>query len=391
MDHTAERNGGALGGAGARQSLLSTASGARQLLLSTALATAREKQLALIIAAVTFVAFLAIVPLARVPLAKMPAFIASYQASLFFIDLTTAVLLYDQFVRAQTRGILFLAAGYLFDAFIVVAHTLSFPGAFAPTGLIGGNDQTTAWLYVFWHGGFSLFVACYAIWDRGGAINTARSPWTPRQVIWRIIGSIAGVAILTVAFVLIATVGHALLPVVMQGGDYSLLVTKGVSPTVWVLTFIAMLLLWRREQRVMDLWLMLVMWIWLFDIALSAVVGSSRFDLGFYAGRLFGLIAASFLLLALIVETIKLYSTALRDAASAEQKLTQLKRAHDSNEISVAKKASGESVEAYVHSQNIARYQALLKSTSLGEDQRRTVEKLLGEEKEKLSGPSVSG
>jgi two-component system sensor histidine kinase UhpB len=47
---------------------------------------------------------------------------------------------------------------------------------------------------------------------------------------------------------------------------------------------------------------MLVMWIWLFDIALSAIVGPNRFDLGFYSGRLFGRIAASFLLLALIVE-----------------------------------------------------------------------------------------
>ncbi|WP_271566079.1 MASE4 domain-containing protein [Bradyrhizobium sp. CCBAU 11386] len=372
MDQTVGRNGGAPGGAGSRR-----------LLLSTALATAGETRLALVIAVVAFVAFLAVVPLARVPLARMPAFIPGYQAALFFIDLITAVLLYDQFVRVQTRGILFLAAGYLFDAFIIVAHTLSFPGAFAPTGLLGGNDQTTAWLYVFWHGGFPLFVMCYVIWDRG-VIDKDRSPWTPRQVIWGIIGSIVGVAVLTLAFVLIATVGHDLLPIVMQGGDYSLLVTKGISPTVWGLTFIAMLLLWRREQRVMDLWLMLVMWIWLLDIALSAVVGSSRFDLGFYVGRLFGLIAASFLVLALIVETIKLYSSALSEAASAEQKVAELKRAYASAEISPSKKGGGEPVEAYVQKQNIAYYQTLLKSMSLGEDQRRTVEKLLSEEKGKL-------
>lgn len=60
--------------------------------------------------------------------------------------------------------------------------------------------------------------------------------------------------------------------------------------------------LWQRKQRTLDLWLMLVMWIWLFDIALAAVIGSTRFDLGFYAGRIFGLIAASFLLITLVVE-----------------------------------------------------------------------------------------
>ncbi|MBR0861642.1 hypothetical protein ACVIWV_006900 [Bradyrhizobium diazoefficiens] len=374
MDQTVDRNVGALGG-----------TGARRLLLSTTLATAREKRLALVIAVVAFVAFLAVVPLARVPLAKMPAFIPSYEAALFFIDLITAVLLFDQFVRVQTSGILFLAAGYLFDAFIIVPHALSFPGAFAPTGLLGGNAQTTAWLYVFWHGGFSLFVLGYAMWERS-IVDQGKPSWTRSQIIWAIFGSIVAVAVLTTVFVMIATVGHDLLPIVMQGGDYSLLVTKGISPTVWVLTLIAMLLLWRREQRVMDLWLMLVMWIWLFDIALSAVVGSNRFDFGFYVGRLFGLIAASFLVLALLVETIKLYSSALSDAASAEQKVAQLKRAHASVEISSSKKGSGEPVEAYVLKQNIAYYQTLLKSTSLGEDQRRTVEKLLSEEKEKLGG-----
>lgn len=355
--------------------------GQRQLFLSTALATAREKRLALVIAVVALVAFLAVVPLARVPLVQMPAFIPSYEAALFFIDVITAVLLYDQFIRVQTRGMLFLAAGYLFDAFIIVPHALSFPGAFATTGLLGGNAQTTAWLYVFWHGGFSLFVLCYAMWERA---NVGKPPWTRPKIMWAIFGSIVAVAVLTVIFVLIATVWHDWLPIVMQGGDYSLLVKKGISPAVWVLTLVAMLLLWRREQRVMDLWLMLVMWIWLFDIALSAIVGSNRFDFGFYSGRLFGLIAASFLLLALIIETIKLYSSALSDAASAERKLAQLERARGSDEISSSRKRSGESVETYVQKQNIAYYQTLLKSTSLGEDQRRTVEKLLSEEKEKL-------
>lgn len=112
MDQTVDRNVGALGG-----------TGARRLLLSTTLATAREKRLALVIAVVAFVAFLAVVPLARVPLAKMPAFIPSYEAALFFIDLITAVLLFDQFVRVQTSGILFLAAGYLFDALSSSFHT----------------------------------------------------------------------------------------------------------------------------------------------------------------------------------------------------------------------------------------------------------------------------
>jgi len=353
----------------------------RRLFLSTALASHREKRLALAVAAIALVAFLAIVPFVRLPLARMPAFIPSYEAALFFIDLITAVLLFDQFFRVRSGGILFLASGYLFDAFIIVAHALSFPGAFAPTGLLGAKEQTTAWLYVFWHGGFSLFMLCYALWGRRE--DATGSYWTSLRVKWAMAGSIFAVAALTIILVLIATWGHDLLPVVMQGSDYSLLVKTGISPAVWVLTLLAMVLLWRREQRVMDLWLMLVMWIWLFDIALSAVIGSTRFDLGFYAGRIFGLIAASFLLVTLIVEMAQMYASAVGAAASAEQRLAQLERARRPLEVKSVKKATDEPVELFVLRQNIGRYRALLESQSLDEARRHTVERLLSEEEEK--------
>ncbi|MHC2291689.1 hypothetical protein [Bradyrhizobium barranii] len=89
-------------------------------------------------------------------------------------------------------------------------------------------------------------------------------------------------------------------------------------------------------------------------------------------------------MLALIVETIKLYSSALSETASAEQKVAQLKRARALGEIPLSKKGSGVPVESYVQKQNIAYYETLLKFMSLGEDQRCTVEKLLSQEKEKL-------
>ncbi len=351
----------------------------RRLMLSTALASPGEKRIALAIAAAALLAFLVIVPFARVHLAPFPAFIPTYEGALFFIDLITAILLFDQFIRVRSGGILFLASGYLFDAFIIIAHALSFPGAFAPTGLLGAGPQTTAWLYVFWHGGFSLFVLGYGLWER----REDATPLTPPKVRRAILGSVIATAALAVLFTLAATWGHDSLPVVMQGSDYSLLVSKGISPVVWLVTLAAMIVLWRREQRIVDLWLMLVMWIWLFDIALSAVIGSQRFDLGFYAGRIFGLIAASLLLVTLIIETIQMYSNALGAAASAEEKLAKLARSRGPVEVAGKGKKSGEPVEQFVQRQNIARYRALLQSPSLELDQRDTIEKLLREEEER--------
>ena len=84
------------------------------------------------------------------------AFIPSYQSALATNDLITAVLLYAQFGLLRSRALLLLAAGYLFTALMAVVHMLTFPGLFAPTGLLGATPQSTAWLYMFWHGGFPL-------------------------------------------------------------------------------------------------------------------------------------------------------------------------------------------------------------------------------------------
>lgn len=48
---------------------------------------------------------------------------------------------------------------------------------------------------------------------------------------------------------------------------------------------------------------MVVMCAWLSDIALSAVFNASRFDVGWYAGRIYGLLAANFLLIVLLIES----------------------------------------------------------------------------------------
>ncbi len=65
----------------------------------------------------------------------------------------------------------------------------------------------------------------------------------------------------------------------------------------------------------LDLWLMVVLCAWLCDVALSAVLNAGRFDLGFYAGRIFGFAANSFVLLVLLLETRALYTRLARSLA----------------------------------------------------------------------------
>lgn len=142
--------------------------GPRAAFLSTEQAGPGEKKLARIVVAASLLAFAVGVPFVRTPLAPVPAFIPTYEAALWINDAITAVL-FSHFARLRSRALLSLAAGYLFDSFMVVSHALSFPGVFSPTGLMGAGPQTTAWLYFFWHAGFPLFVMVYALLARGRA------------------------------------------------------------------------------------------------------------------------------------------------------------------------------------------------------------------------------
>ena len=108
----------------------------------------------------------------------------------------------------------------------------------------------------------------------------------------------------------------------MKGNTYSPAMIVVVS-TIWLLSFAALIALWKRPRHTMiDLWLMVVMCAWIFDIALSAVLNGGRFDLGFYAGRIYGLFAATFVLIVLLAGTAALYArlSRLLDAEQQERR-----------------------------------------------------------------------
>ena len=270
------------------------------VLLSTLPAGPRQRRLALTMVVLSALVFVAAVPWAKLPLAHVPAFIGTYQAALVVCDLITAVLLLGQFSIVRRRALLVLAAGYLFTGFTAAAHMLTFPGLFAPDGLLGAGTQSTVWLYMFWHGGFPLFVVAFAVCARRDREPTRRGAAHALTTVFM-------VSLLACGVVLIATLGHDLLPVLLQNRRYTPTMI-GVVSGVWTASLIALVTLWRRRAHsILDVWLMVVMCAWLFDIALSAVLNGGRFDLGFYAGRVYGLLAASFVLCVLLLENGVLY------------------------------------------------------------------------------------
>lgn len=250
----------------------------------------------------TAICFFTLAPFANISLPRVPLFVGVYQSALVLCDLITAVFLFGQFGIAGSRPLVLLASAYLFSASMAVFHALSFPGLFSATGLLGSGPQTTAWLYFIWHLGFPGGVMAYAF------ISNNQGPWAFGHGGWPTAAA-AGTATLLVAgaMLLLTTVGHAALPVIMRG-DQDMAAKYIVAWITWLMTFAVLPVLWRRKPiSALNLWLMIVIGAWLCDVALAAVFNSGRYSLGWYAGRIFGLFAASLLLAVLLLENSRLY------------------------------------------------------------------------------------
>jgi signal transduction histidine kinase/DNA-binding NarL/FixJ family response regulator len=310
----------------------------RPIFLSTQPAGQGERRLALSVVLISSVLFVAAAPFAKVPLGEVWAFIPVYESALVVSDLITTVLLFGQFRLVRSRALLVLAGGYLFTALMTIAHALTFPSLFTPTGLLGAGPQSTVWIYMFWHGGFPLFVIAYALlMDKE---RRAPQPQGSARVL--VVRGAAAVVVAVCTLTLIATKGQDLLPVLMRGNRYSpdkIALVTAVASSVCGLSLLALIAVWRRRPHtVLDLWLTVVMCAWSFDVALSAVLVGGRFDLGFYGGRIYGLLAASFVLMVLLIESNRLYANLA--VAHHRERRERLRVQEQSVELKVAREAA---------------------------------------------------
>lgn len=269
--------------------------------LATQPADRSERRLALAAVIVTVLVFAALAPFSGRPLPRAPLFLPIYQTALIVCDLITASLLFRQFAIAGSQAIRILAGTYLLSALMAVCHALSFPGLFSPSGLLGSGPQTTAWLYFLWHAAFPLGVIAYA----------QMPSESPARIgaLAAIVRTIVVAAILATAITMLTTLGHDLLPEIMRG-DQDLQSKMWVALLTCAITLAALPILWRRNyprHSVLDIWLIVVICAWQCDIALAAVFNDGRYSVGWYAGRLYGLLASSFLVGVFIFEDGKLY------------------------------------------------------------------------------------
>jgi signal transduction histidine kinase len=272
--------------------------------------TPRHRRLAIAAIGLILTAFAAVYPFALLPLRRVDGFIPGIQALICATDLITAILLYGQYAVARSRAVILLASGYLFSGLIVLAQTVTFPGAFSPTGLLGAGPQTAAWLYFAWHFGFPAAVVAYALAKDGpggseAAQRAAAMPPRPSRAI--------GTSVLVVV-----AVAGALTAAAILGSDFlpALVVTERTfAPLASLITtcnllaaLLALGLLWSRRASILDDWLMVAVCALIAEAALATLVGATRFTLAFYASRVFAFVVSSSVLAAMIWETTRLYA-----------------------------------------------------------------------------------
>jgi len=293
--------------------------------LVTALAPpgARRRALATVIA--LFVFFCALIPFARIRLPRIETFIPISETILAVNTSLTAGSLFLAFRRSRLRAIFCLASGYLFTSLLAAPVMLTSPGVDSSSGLLSASPQTSTWLDTFRNASFPLFVIGYALIARHAVVSRRSRRGMSADMILAVAGAVAGVCVLT----FLATAEHQVLPRIMVDDSYTTSMVA-VSAAVCMLCLAALTVLGsRRPYSALDLWLMVVVVAWMFDVALSSAFNAGRFDVGFYAGRLYGLLAVSLVPITLLVEASRLYGRLDQALAVAEERNAELARSRE--------------------------------------------------------------
>jgi two-component sensor histidine kinase len=257
--------------------------------------------LALVVIIATLLIYAVIAANANTPLPRLDSFVPTVVAITFVADLVVAVLLYAQFWVTGSRALLVLASGYLFSSLILIPHVLTFPGAFAPTGLLWAGPQSAAYLSVSWRFGLSLAFLGYACLMAGKPSKDTPDRLRRPSIVSAV--TIISTAVGAVTWVAIAH--HELLP--------SLLVNGRISP--WghmangcaaVTSALALFLLWKRGRSVLDLWLMVAVFALIAETTSIALFINARFTFGFYGLRLTSLAVSKVVLVGLLWEAMRL-------------------------------------------------------------------------------------
>jgi signal transduction histidine kinase len=292
--------------------------------LANILPTAGQRRMAHAFLLALLVFLLVTWPFAAIKLPEVGAFVPTLAAALFVSDCVTAALLFAQFSILRQWALLVIANGYVFSGLVVVAHALAFPGAFTPTGAFGAGMQSAVWLYWVWHAGLPIAIIGYALLK-----DTDRLA-DPRVTRFAISLSVAGVLSLVIATFWFVTHYEYLLPITFTDLRPLSLFRRIIGGMIVLsLGGIALWLLWRRQRSLLDQWLIVALCALLLEVLLASVLSAGRYNLAWYAGRVYQLVTATVVMVVLLAEMTRLYAGLARSNAMLQRERIMLQRAID--------------------------------------------------------------
>ncbi|QYY34171.1 GGDEF domain-containing protein (plasmid) [Cupriavidus pinatubonensis] len=266
-------------------------------------ATRKQTVTAGITALLILLVFAIAVPRATMTLPAVGPFMPMCALTVFTTAGIATFLLTAQFTATRQPLLGALGGAYAFTALAVAVQLLTFPGVFTPTGLLGAGPHSSAWMWVFWHGGFPFFIILAAFTRyrlEQAPIGAARVGFWA----WLLIG---GPTVVGAALCVLAIYGN--LPPALKPAT-------GISPfpndtTAWVtwslnIAAIIIVLLTGRLRSVLDQWLLIAVLACFVDTTLN-FVSMARFSVGWYVARIFSMFAPGVVVCMLIWEVNLLY------------------------------------------------------------------------------------
>ncbi|TCK30854.1 signal transduction histidine kinase [Ancylobacter aquaticus] len=259
--------------------------------------------------------FVATMPFARLPTHNTEILVPAYAAATFVLEAMTAALLFALYCARRYLPLLFLASGYLFGALMLAPWALTFPGVFTGFDMDAGL-QVTAAFALLRRLAFPLFVLAFALAPRREITTNA---------------SLVAISVCVAATVLIeATLFFRdwLPPLMLDGRQVNLLWQVVPALAMMLYAVDIALLLWFRRSA-LGMWVCIVLFSLGIELLLiSYLGGGSRLSVGWWAGRLYGLVAMSIILLVLVAQTtlvhVRLARTVAAELRSREKRLTAM-------------------------------------------------------------------
>ena len=281
----------------------------------------QQIRLSLGIVGLFFAAFLLILPVRNVRLSEIDAFIPMIDTFMFLGELITATLLYAQAAVFRSRALNALATGYVFAALLDVAHALTFPGAFAPNGLLGAGLNSTGWIAAFRRAGLAIAVILYVQLKRVGSVAQPGKEKPAARIGMGVFAAFALAALATV----MAIGGQDLLPPQFLNRVDVVYSNSIRREAVLIALFtVAAITLFRARSSVLDTWLLVALSGWqIQSFLITALHG--RFTAGWYWLFAMTLFSHLVVMLALIVESNRLFARlALTTAATKREREARL-------------------------------------------------------------------